>query len=173
MVRGDEAVRLERGGDGVGVPTEDGGHRRGLERGGVRHRPAAFGDEGDGVGRLEDPGDPGGGELADRVAGDPAHEGTAAVGEQGVGRDETGGDDERLRERRVLDGLGVGLGAVGGEVDADGLGPRPHAVTDGGVLEPGGEEAGGLGALSGRDDDDHRTILPVGPRRTRVGFPQR
>ena len=32
-------------------------------------------------------------------------------------------------------------------------------VVEAGQLEPGGEEAGGLGALSGRDDDEHGLAL--------------
>ena len=51
--------------------------------------------------------------------------------------------------------VGVGLGAVWTEVDpGDGRQPA-QPVRERRALQPGREEAGGLGALTGRDDDEH------------------
>ena len=36
-----------------------------------------------------------------------------------------------------------------------------QAVREAGQLQPGREETGGLGALAGRDDDEHGLSLPV------------
>ena len=54
-----------------------------------------------------------------------------------------------------------------GEVEAGDRGEPVEAVGEGGVLEPGGEEAGGLGALSGSDDDEHalNCARTTGPKR--------
>ena len=43
----------------------------------------------------------------------------------------------------------------GVEVDADGVGDRAELLPSALEVEPGFEEPGSLGALSGRDDDDH------------------
>ncbi len=51
------------------------------------------------------------------------------------------------------------LRAVVGEVDAGHCAQPVQAVGDGGFGEPRGEEAGGLGALSGRDDCEHVSTL--------------
>jgi hypothetical protein len=49
------------------------------------------------------------------------------------------------------------------QVDAGNGRQPPHAVAEARQLEPGREEAGGLGALSGADDDEHVLSLPVAP----------
>ena len=46
-------------------------------------------------------------------------------------------------------------GSVGDEVDSDGVGDRAELGSSALEIEPGFEEPGSLGALSGRDDDDH------------------
>ncbi len=66
-----------------------------------------------------------------------------------------GGDDERLGDGGVVDGVGVATRCRGREVDAGGVGERGEVVGERGLGEPGGEESGGLGALSGADDDNH------------------
>ena len=97
---------------------------------------------------------------------------SAGEREQLEQRHQTGGDDERLGHRGVADGLGVGLGAVGREVHAGAGGQPVQPGPDGRQLEPRGEEAGGLGALSGGDDGEHPSTLghrwdPTGCRRRR------
>ena len=95
-----------------------------------------------------------GGELADRVAGEdaPVAAEVAARREERRGGDEPGRDDERLGDGGVLDRVGVGLGAVRDEVVAGGVAERGQLLTHAVELEPRGEEAGGLGALSRADD---------------------
>ena len=51
---------------------------------------------------------------------------------------------------------------MGDEVDPGGVGECGQLVTQAGQLEPRGEEARGLGALAGADDDDHG-YQPVAP----------
>ena len=51
---------------------------------------------------------------------------------------------------------------MGDEVDLGGVGQCGQLVTQAGQLEPRGEEARGLGALAGADDDDH-VVHPVLP----------
>ena len=72
-------------------------------------------------------------------------------------------DEQRLGDRGVLDGVLVGRRAVGDEVDLGGVGECGQLVTQAGQLEPRGEEARGLGALAGADDDDHvyQPVLPT------------
>ena len=59
----------------------------------------------------------------------------------------------------VSDGVAVGLSAVVHEVEVcDGRQPA-EPVLKAGKLEPGSEEARGLGPLAGGDDDEHETTL--------------
>ena len=71
---------------------------------------------------------------------------------QGLAGEQAGGDEERLGDRGVLDGLGIGLGAVVDKVEPDDIAEFTQAGRELRILQPWGEEAGGLGALSGRDD---------------------
>jgi hypothetical protein len=50
---------------------------------------------------------------------------------------------------------------MGHEVEAGHLGQRLEPLPEGRQLEPRGEEAGGLGALSGAQDREHDTSLAV------------
>ena len=134
------------------------------------HRPAALGDEAHRVGLGEHAGAGGGGDLADRVAGERAgaggRHGIPAVGGPAGQRaqgEQAGTDEQRLGDRGVLDGVLVGRRAVGDEVDLGGVGECGQLVTQAGQLEPRGEEARGLGALAGADDDDHgfQPVLPT------------
>ena len=77
--------------------------------------------------------------------------------------EQPGTDEKRLGDRGVLDGVLVGRRAVGDEVDLGGVGQCGQLVTQAGQLEPRGEEARGLGALAGADDDDHvpHPVLPT------------
>ena len=58
-----------------------------------------------------------------------------------------------IRVSRIV--VGVGLGAVVGEVEAGDGGEPVEARGERRVLEPGLEEAGSLGTLAGSDDDEH------------------
>ena len=80
--------------------------------------------------------------------------------EQLEGRDQPRGHQEGLGDLGVADGLRVGLGAVVRQVDAGDRGEPLEAGREDGVLEPGREEAGGLGPLAGSDDDEHVTTVP-------------
>jgi len=115
--------------------------------------------------RGDHPGCGSGGDLADRVPGATGNQAEAVGGvlEQGQQRDETGAHDQWLGDSGVPDRLGVGLGAMLDQVDAGDRREPLHAVAESRQLEPGGEEAGGLGALSRADDDEHVFSLPVGP----------
>ena len=77
--------------------------------------------------------------------------------------EQPGADEQRLGDRGVLDRVLVGRRAVGDEVDLGGVGQCGQLVTQAGQLEPRGEEAGGLGALAGADDDDHVSTLSCRP----------
>ena len=104
----------------------------------------------------------GGGELADRVAGSDADLAVRVRGvrEDGQEGDETGADKQRLGHRGVADLLRVGLGAVAHQVQSGAGGEPAQALGHSGELEPRAEETGGLGALSGRDDDEHPSTVP-------------
>ena len=82
----------------------------GVERARGGHLGAAARGEGDGVGRRERAGDGGRGELADAVARrrrrSPRRPRSSWLGDEGAER-----DDQRLRDRGVLDLVGVGGGA--------------------------------------------------------------
>ena len=149
-----QAERLEGAEHLVGVSAQHRGHAGGRDRAGLRHRTAASGDEGDGLFVGDDAGQGRGGQLTDGVAGEHRAGGdeVGARGEERRGDDETGRDDERLSNGGVLDGVGVGLGAVLEQVEARGVAERCQLLTRPVELEPGGEEAGGLGALSGAHD---------------------
>ena len=82
------------------------------------------------------------------------------MGEQAEEGDEPGTDDQRLGDRRIADRVGIGDGAVLNEIDpADDRQPV-EAFPDTGDLEPGEQETGRLGALTGRDDNEHSRSLP-------------
>ena len=109
---------------------------------------------------VSDPGHGGGGDLADRVPGRARRRGAGAASSPGWSNraeqaDQAGADDERLGDRGVLDRVGVGDGAVGDEVEPGDRGEPAQPVAHPGQLEPGGEEAGGLGALSRADESEH------------------
>ena len=103
------------------------------------------------------------GELTHAVSGGNvgAAEGNLRVPGQRLRRQEARRDQQRLGNGGVPDGLSVGLRPVERQVDTSGLREAVQGV-DGGAGEPGGEESGGLGALSGRDDRKHEDY-PPGP----------
>ena len=120
------------------------------------------------------------GELADRVTGGRAEQRLGRERERCVGVEvEDGpqagqrrGDQQGLRDGRVADRVRVGRGAVGDQVEAGRAGRPRDRLGDGRQLEPRGEHAGGLGALTGADDDEHvlHSCLPgaAGPRSRRA-----
>ena len=112
-------------------------------------------------------------ELADAVAGDraDARERVGRVREEVERRDQTGRDQQRLGDLGVADRVGVCLGAVVGEVDAGHGGQPVEARGEGRVLQPGREETGGLGPLTGGDDDEHTSTLPGRDRSARGPAP--
>jgi hypothetical protein len=139
------------------VPAADGGHAGGSGGGGRSHRVAALAHQHHGLLGGDDAGSGGRGQLTDAVPGDRAdpRERVGRVGEEVECRDEAGGDQQRLGDLGVADGVRVGLGAVVGEVDARDRGQPVEPRGEGRVLEPRREEAGGLGPLAGSDDDEH------------------
>ena len=127
-------------------------------------------------------------ELADAVAGDrarPCRRRRSGAGRSRAPRPARSRPAAAGRSRCARICVGVRLGAVVDQVEP-GHGRQPlEAGPERVVLEPGGEEAGGLGALAGRDDDEHglhsaQRPGPVSPpaptnlaRRFFVGFLQR
>ena len=109
--------------------------------GGLGHRATADADEPQRVLFAQDAGCRGGGELADGVTGD-AGDALERSGER-VPRQQARGDDERLRDLRVADAVGIPLGAGGDEVDARPLGVLRRAdrlrrrASSQGVRKPG------------------------------------
>ncbi len=77
--------------------------------------------------------------------------------------EEAGAHEQRLGDGGVLDGVLVGGGAVRDEVDLGRLGMGGQPVTQSGQLEPRVEEAGGLGALTRADENDHPSSLARAP----------
>ena len=165
----------ETGEHGVGVTAEDGGHRRRLlgARGG--HLPPAHGREGDGLLGVDDLGDRRGGELAHGVPGHHRVVGDGHLEPELVPREQRGRHEQRLGHGGVLDGGGVRLDTEVHEVEPGRVGERLEPSTGLGAVEPRGEHAGLLGALTGGEDRDHVVTSSrphVGPkasgRRTRV-----
>ena len=138
----------------VGVVGGRGGHRLAAL---AHQHHRLLGGDGAGTGR--------GGQLADAVPGDRADapEGVGRVREQLEGGEQAGGDQQRLRDGGVADRLRVGLGAVVDQVEAADRGEPAEPLGEGRVLEPGRQEAGGLGPLAGSDDDEHG-VNSVAPR---------
>ncbi len=82
------------------------------------------------------------------------------MGEEAEQRDQSGRHQQRLGDGGVPDGVGVSLGAEVQQIEVCHRGEPLEALLESGQLEPGGEEAGSLGALTGRDDDEHGATLP-------------
>ena len=94
-------------------------------------------------------------QLADAVARHRADGAEVVAGEQVESRDQAGGDQQRLGDLGVTDRVGIGLGAVVGEIEPGHRRQRLEAGAESAVLEPGREESRRLGALTGSDDDQH------------------
>ena len=100
----------------------------------------------------EHAGQRGRGELADAVAGDDAPTSSQSAGARrraGRRRPAAAGS------RGVPDLVGVGLGAEVHQVEPGERGPPAQPGLGAGQVEPGGEEAGLLGTLTGSDDGEH------------------
>lgn len=164
-VGGGQAELLQvRDRDG-GVAAEQGGHTGLGDRGGLGHAEPPGTDEAECRLVTDDTGDRGGGDLTDAVTRDDVGGGRV----QGRGREQAGGDQERLGDGRVADLVRVGLRAVVGKVEPDGVGPGRDAVGGTGEVEPGSQEAGRLSALAGSDEYEHPHTLSCGRLRTPVG----
>lgn len=139
----------------LGVAAEQRGHTGPGDRGGLGHGQAPLAYEGQCGRVVEDTGERGGGDLADAVVGDRAGRYVA----QGGGGQQSGRHEQRLGHGGVADRVGVGLGAVVGEVQSDGVRPRAETVGGTGEVEPRSQEAGRLGALAGSDEYEHSHTL--------------
>ena len=161
VVGGGEALRLEGGGDLVRLAADDRGHRGRTGGAGRGHGAATFGDEDHRRLGGEDAHARGGGDLADGVAGGDADQRVRVrrVREQLERREQPGGHQQRLRDRGVPDGLGVGVDAVVLEVEPAHRAQPGQAVGEGGLFDPRAQEPGGLCALTGRDDRQHPFTL--------------
>ena len=169
---GGQAVLVDGREHLVAVAAEDGGHAgRASTAAACGHRVAALADQDHRLLGGDHPGAGGGGDLADAVAGDGADlvERVGRVREELEGRDQAGRDQQRLGDLGVADRLGVGLGAVVGQVEAGDRGEPVEARGERRVLQPGLEEAGSLGTLAGSDDDEHTSTLPRRGSRPRLG----
>lgn len=150
---------------GVRVAAEQRGHAGRGDRGGLGHRQTALAHEGQGGRVVQDAREDGGGDLADAVTGD----GTRGHVTEGRGGDQSGGDEQRLGDGGVTDLVRVGVRAVVHQVEVDGGREGTQTVLDTGEVEPGGQEAGRLGALAGSDEYEHSHTLSWGRARPPVG----
>ena len=167
-VRGDEPVRRERREDLVGVAAEHRAHAGGVAaaaraiaapRTATRRRASSSVSTPAIAAAASSPTECPAVTPTSRCAA-TAERRVGAEVEDGPQARQRGGHEQRLRDGGVPDGVGVGRGAVGDQVEARGRrGPRDR-LGDGRQLEPGGEHAGGLGTLTGADDDEHPTTLP-------------
>ena len=142
--------------DLVRLATDDGGHRRGANRRGRGHGASTLADEHEGIVVAQRTGEGGRGQLTDAVTGDDIG---LLVTQQLTCRRDRRGDQQRLGHRGVANRVGIGRGAKGGQVKLGHLAEVGEARSEAGHLEPGGEESGGLGALTGRDDCKHVSTL--------------
>jgi hypothetical protein len=147
----------QRGEHLVGVAADHARHRGRRDGAGRRHRPAALTDEDHGLLGRQHADAGGGGDLAHRVSGGHPDEGerVGRMREQLEGRQQPGGDQQRLRDGGVADRLGVRLGAVVRKVQTAYRGEPGGAGGEAGLTQPGLEETGGLRPLSGRHDGEH------------------
>ncbi len=84
---------------------------------------------------------------------------SAGCGNSSRAASRLGGDQQRLGDGGVADRVRVRLGAVVDEVEAGDRGQPAQPFAERGVLDPGGQEAGGLGPLAGSDDGEHTSTL--------------
>ena len=168
-VGGRQPVAVDRGKDLVGVTTEHRAHAGRRGGAGLGHGATSQGDEAHGIRLRQHSGPCGGGDLADGVAGERTGtargDGIRLVGRAGqrAQGEEAGPHEQRLGDGGVLDGVLVGGGAVRDEVDLGRLGMGGQPVTQSGQLEPRVEEAGGLGALTRADENDHPSSVARAP----------
>lgn len=147
VVRRGQPRSLDGGEHLVGVASHDGGHARRAVRGGLCHRSPTDGHQGCGFGVGDNASERERGELSDGVASDEMwFDVERACGGK------RGGDEQRLRDGRVTDGVIVGVGTEVGKVQFGGLGELGERRREDVVLEPRGEEPGFLGALTRRND---------------------
>ena len=143
-----------------GVAAHDGTHAGGGGGSSGCHAVGAFADKRHGFGFRQDTGEGSGGDFADGVAGKDDGKRAEFDVEQRLCRHQARSDDQGLRDCGVLDGLLIGGGAVGGEVDACYFAEGGQEACDGWQFQPGGQKTRGLGALSRADDCKHVTSFP-------------
>jgi hypothetical protein len=93
------------------------------------------------------------------VSGDPSDESAAPVVEQSGKGEQAGGDNERLGDGGIADGVGVARCPVRQKIDPDGVGHSDDLIAETLLSEPRVQEARGLRSLAGRDDNDHFSSL--------------
>ncbi len=86
-------------------------------------------------------------------------ESVGRVREECEGAEQTRGDEERLGDRGVPDGLSVRLGPVVGEVEAGDGGQPADPVGEDRVFEPRSEETRSLRTLARSNYDEHLSSL--------------
>jgi hypothetical protein len=146
---------LELGQDLVAVAAEYGGHPGRRARRRLGHPATALAHEHHRLLGGDHPRPGRRGDLPDAVArhGADAPERVGRVREQRQRRQHPGGHQQRLGDGGVTDGVGVGLGAVVGEVEAGHRGEPVEPVGERVVLQPRTEESRGLRPLARCDDD--------------------
>ena len=169
-----QAVGLESGQHVVRITADEGRHRCRGHRAGFGHSTATLAYEDHRLFRRQDA-DPGcSGDLAYRVPGNDADE-WIAIGRM---RDEfergqqPSGNQERLGDRGVSDGFGVGCCAVVPEIEARYSREPIEPVSEGGYVEPGPEKPWCLGTLTGRHNRKHICTISWPGRKRRTGTPR-
>ena len=81
---------------------------------------------------------------------------------------QTSGNQQRLSDRRVSDGFGVGFCAVVPEIEAGDCGEPVEPVSESRYVEPGLEKPGCLGTLTGRHNREH--ICTISWSRTKKAY---
>ena len=137
--------------------------RSAVDGAGLGHRATTQADQPHRVLGVRDPRGGGRGDLPDQwpATAPTERERVGRVREQRERGEQPGGDDERLGDGGVADRVGVGVvpwWARSSRRRRTATRPRAQA----GELEPGGQEAGGLGALAGADETS--TLHSLGSR---------
>jgi hypothetical protein len=152
---------LEPGEERILIAAENGTHAgRNCSRSGG-HRGCAGRYEAHGGDFIEDPSADRGGDLPDRVTSNGRGCGQVCVGRQSPKGEQTGGDDERLGNPGVTDGVGVRRRAMGDEVQTGDLRVLLKQPPVGRVIKPRRKETGRLGALAWAYENNHATSLPI------------
>lgn len=170
VVGGRQPLGIDRGQHLIAVPADHSGHRGRLRRARLGHQPAPFADQHHGLFGRQYADAGGRGDLTDGVPGRDSDEGERVrwMGEKLECGQQARGNEQRLGDRRIADRLRVGQGSVVGQVDAR-HGRQPGQPRgERGFGQPRGHEAGGLGALTRRDNREHVPTLSRNHRPARA-----